>query len=102
MPQDQKREQQVRLAHAQRVATGEAAEAERWNEVFLRGVTFNLKPNNLLAEAIKGRKPGAALDVGMGQGRNALYLAKQGWESPAWTFPRSASPRRRTRHAGKG
>jgi SAM-dependent methyltransferase len=24
-------------------------------------------------------KPGAALDVGMGQGRNAIYLAQQGW-----------------------
>jgi 2-polyprenyl-3-methyl-5-hydroxy-6-metoxy-1,4-benzoquinol methylase len=80
MPQDQKREQPVRLAHAQRAATGEAAEAERWNEVFLRGVTFNLEPNNLLAEVIKGRKPGTALDVAMGQGRNALYLAKQGWD----------------------
>lgn len=28
---------------------------------------------------IKDRKPGTALDVGMGQGRNALYLAQQGW-----------------------
>ena len=28
---------------------------------------------------IKGRKPGAALDVGMGQGRNAVFLAQAGW-----------------------
>ena len=28
---------------------------------------------------VKGRPPGAALDVGMGQGRNAIYLAQQGW-----------------------
>jgi SAM-dependent methyltransferase len=28
---------------------------------------------------VKGRKPGRALDVGMGQGRNALYLASLGW-----------------------
>ena len=26
------------------------------------------------------RKPGKALDVGMGEGRNALYLAKLGWD----------------------
>ena len=26
------------------------------------------------------RKPGAALDVGMGQGRNAIWLAQQGWD----------------------
>ena len=28
----------------------------------------------------EGRKPGRALDVGMGQGRNAIYLAQQGWD----------------------
>lgn len=28
---------------------------------------------------VKGRTAGTALDVGMGQGRNALYLAQQGW-----------------------
>ena len=27
----------------------------------------------------KSIKPGTALDFGMGQGRNALYLAQQGW-----------------------
>lgn len=26
-----------------------------------------------------GRKPGRALDIGMGQGRNALWLAEHGW-----------------------
>jgi ubiquinone/menaquinone biosynthesis C-methylase UbiE len=29
---------------------------------------------------VKGRKPGTALDVAMGQGRNAVYLATQGWK----------------------
>ena len=28
----------------------------------------------------RGIHPGKALDVGMGQGRNALYLAQQGWD----------------------
>jgi SAM-dependent methyltransferase len=28
----------------------------------------------------KGRKAGTALDVGMGQGRNAIWLAQQGWD----------------------
>jgi 2-polyprenyl-3-methyl-5-hydroxy-6-metoxy-1,4-benzoquinol methylase len=26
------------------------------------------------------RKPGKALDVGMGQGRNSIYLAQHGWD----------------------
>ena len=33
-----------------------------------------------MVEAVRGRKPGRALDIGMGQGRNALYLAAQGWD----------------------
>jgi SAM-dependent methyltransferase len=41
---------------------------------------FNTRPNALLVEATKGLSPGAALDVAMGQGRNALYLAQQGWD----------------------
>jgi SAM-dependent methyltransferase len=39
-------------------------------------------PNNptLVVSAIDGRKPGKALDFGMGQGRNAVFLALQGWD----------------------
>jgi SAM-dependent methyltransferase len=33
---------------------------------------------------VKGRKPGRALDVGMGQGRNALWLAQQGWDTTGY------------------
>jgi SAM-dependent methyltransferase len=40
---------------------------------------FNLKPNAFLVDAAKRLKPETALDVGMGQGRNAIYLAQQGW-----------------------
>jgi 2-polyprenyl-3-methyl-5-hydroxy-6-metoxy-1,4-benzoquinol methylase len=28
----------------------------------------------------RNRKPGTALDIGMGQGRNAIWLAQQGWD----------------------
>jgi SAM-dependent methyltransferase len=40
---------------------------------------FNVEPNAFLVEVVRTLKPGVALDVGMGQGRNALFLAKQGW-----------------------
>jgi SAM-dependent methyltransferase len=36
-------------------------------------------PSALLGEAVKDLKPGTALDAGMGQGRNAVYLAQRGW-----------------------
>jgi SAM-dependent methyltransferase len=40
----------------------------------------SLAPTAFLVDTVKGKKPGAALDVGTGQGRNAVYLAGQGWD----------------------
>src|SRR3569623_1518804 len=58
---------------------GIAAEREDWDRRLADGREFNHKPNQLLVETIKGHKPGAARDLMMGQGRNAVYLATQGW-----------------------
>jgi SAM-dependent methyltransferase len=44
------------------------------------GDVFSRQPNAFLAEMVRSRKPGSALDVGMGQGRNSIYLAQQGWQ----------------------
>jgi SAM-dependent methyltransferase len=41
---------------------------------------FNHQPSRLLVEAVRGRHPGMAIDLGMGEGRNAIYLAQQGWQ----------------------
>lgn len=50
-----------------------------WNKVYAGvGPIFVRTPNALLAGAIQGRKPGKALDIGMGQGRNAVFLALEG------------------------
>ncbi len=56
-------------------------DAERWNQIFSDPQpTFNTRPNAFLVEMVRGKQPGRALDIGMGQGRNAVYLARQGWE----------------------
>ncbi|MBI4889219.1 MAG: class I SAM-dependent methyltransferase [Acidobacteria bacterium] len=47
---------------------------------------FNAQPNSFLAQAVRGRKPGAALDIHMGQGRNAIFLAQQGWQVSGFDF----------------
>ena len=56
----------------------------RWNYILTDSVararTLNEKPNALLVETVKGLKPGTALDADMGEGRNAIYLAQQGWQ----------------------
>ena len=66
----------VQLLTRQEVAT----ELDRWNDIFDQGRGFSSDPNRLLVETVKDRKPGAALELAMGQGRNALYLASQGWQ----------------------
>lgn len=60
-----------------------AFERDRWNHYMLdetwRRTRFNARPNALLVETVGHYPAGAALDVNMGEGRNALYLARQGW-----------------------
>lgn len=61
---------------------GDRAEVERWNRILTAPKpAFNTAPNAFLVTMTKGLKPGRSLDVGMGQGRNTIYLAQQGWES---------------------
>ena len=62
---------------------GPAEVAEFWNKYLVgqRKDWINLEPNGFLVEMVKGRKPGRALDVSMGQGRNTIWLAQQGWDT---------------------
>jgi SAM-dependent methyltransferase len=63
-------------------AIGDRAEIERWNRILTApNPAFNTSPNAFLVAVTKGLKPGRSLDVGMGQGRNTIYLAQQGWDS---------------------
>jgi cyclopropane fatty-acyl-phospholipid synthase-like methyltransferase len=53
---------------------------EVWNELFAKREGKEHQFNKFLAETVKGKAPGKALDVGMGQGRNSLFLAALGWD----------------------
>jgi 2-polyprenyl-3-methyl-5-hydroxy-6-metoxy-1,4-benzoquinol methylase len=44
---------------------------------------FTSTPSVFMMESTKGLEPGTALDVGAGQGRNAVWLAQQGWDVTA-------------------
>jgi SAM-dependent methyltransferase len=69
-------ERQLRVIDQQ----GQRLEIDRWNRILTSPKPgFNVKPNAFLVEMVRGVTPGQALDVGMGQGRNAIYLAQQGW-----------------------
>ena len=60
---------------------------------------FDTSPNKFLVESLENVPPGTALDVGMGQGRNALYLARRGWDVTG--FDLSASGIRQALDAAK-
>jgi SAM-dependent methyltransferase len=55
-------------------------EGTLYDGVYSSTPEFRTEPNRLLVESVADLKPGRALDVGMGQGRNALFLARQGWQ----------------------
>lgn len=59
---------------------GTQAEGAGWNQIYEHGVGFETAPNRLLTTVVTGITPGDALDIAMGQGRNALYLAGHGWK----------------------
>lgn len=60
-------------------------ESDYWNRFYTTGKSnFNKAPNAFLVQIVGGLKPGDALDYAMGEGRNALYLAKLGWQ--VWGF----------------
>lgn len=62
------------------VNEGQRLEVDRWNRILTSpSAAFNRRPNEFLVRMTQGRTPGNALDVGMGQGRNAIFLAQQGW-----------------------
>src|SRR4051812_11446067 len=52
-------------------------EVDRWNRILTSATpSFNVQPNAFLVRSTKDVRPGTALDVGMGQGRNTIYLAQ--------------------------
>ncbi len=53
---------------------------DRWNERYAaRELVWSAGPNRLLEAQLGGAAPGSALDAACGEGRNALWLAEQGW-----------------------
>lgn len=69
-------------------------EAHDWDERY-RGATllWTERPNQFLVEEISGLRPGRVLDLGTGEGRNAVWLAEQGWQVTAVDFSRVALDR---------
>jgi 2-polyprenyl-3-methyl-5-hydroxy-6-metoxy-1,4-benzoquinol methylase len=56
-------------------------EREDWNRRHGEsGQLFGVDPNRFLVAEVDGLAPGRALDLACGAGRNAVWLAEQGWQ----------------------
>lgn len=47
---------------------------------------WRIEPNQFLVDEVAGLHPGTALDLGSGEGRNAVWLAENGWTVTAIDF----------------
>lgn len=69
------------LAAALQEASPVGQDRAVWNGVYSdEDSHISNYPNRFLAEVVQNRKPGRVLDIGMGQGRNSLFLARLGWD----------------------
>jgi SAM-dependent methyltransferase len=62
-------------------------DASDWNERYRSAATvWGVEPNRWVAREAAGLRPGSALDLACGEGRNALWLAGRGWRVTAVDF----------------
>lgn len=62
-------------------------DSEDWNGRYgTTELVWTAKPNQFLVAEVEALVPGTALDLGAGEGRNAVWLAQQGWRVTAVDF----------------
>ncbi len=62
-------------------------EKDGWDERYRdREWLWTVDANRFVVQEVTGMKPGRALDLAAGEGRNAVWLAKQGWKVTAVDF----------------
>jgi SAM-dependent methyltransferase len=62
-------------------------DAEAWDERYRASeLVWSAGPNQFVEAELSGLPPGRALDLAAGEGRNAIWLARQGWRVTAVDF----------------
>lgn len=76
-------------------------DAEQWDERYAASdLVWSAEPNHFVVTLVADLTPGTAIDVAAGEGRNALWLAEQGWVVTAVDFSSVAVERGRVRPGG--
>ena len=62
-------------------------DAETWDERYAATeMVWSVEPNQFVARECADLSPGRAVDLAAGEGRNAIWLARRGWEVTAVDF----------------
>lgn len=62
-------------------------DAEDWDARYRTSeLIWTAEPNRFVVEVLEGAPPGAGVDLACGEGRNAVWLAEQGWSMTAADF----------------
>lgn len=78
-------------------------DATEWDQRYAdRPLVWSAGPNQFLAEEVADLAPGRALDLACGEGRNALWLAEQGWQVTGTDFSPVAIDKARQRAERQG
>lgn len=78
---------------------GNTTGAEFWDARYAESDRiWSGNPNTVLVREVSGLKPGRALDLGCGEGGDAIWLARQGWQVTATDISQVALDRA-ARHA---
>ncbi|HUY48070.1 MAG TPA: class I SAM-dependent methyltransferase [Streptosporangiaceae bacterium] len=60
---------------------------QQWDERYaIADLVWSAEPNRFVAAELAALAPGRALDLGAGEGRNAIWLAERGWQVTAVDF----------------
>ncbi|WP_427006921.1 class I SAM-dependent methyltransferase [Pseudarthrobacter sp. H2] len=73
-----------------RPGTGYPADAAAWNRWYTESDRSWAPASSSVRDALNGLAPGRALDLGAGDGRNAVWLAGRGWHVTAMDFSAAA------------
>jgi SAM-dependent methyltransferase len=78
-------------------------DASTWNERYAAAeYVWKADPNVFLVAEVAGMRPGRALDLACGEGRNAVWLAEQGWSATGVDFSEAGLDKGRRLAADRG
>ena len=82
---------------------GPSTDRERWDQRYAGAeLLWTAEPNRFLVQEASDLPPGRALDLGSGEGRNAIWLAGRGWRVTGVDFSAVALEKARQLAAARG